>query len=212
MGISTTRDPKLKQWYEAKELQKESKVYVGATYKDLTSNFIEVNRYYFGRTLLNISFYEMYECHTYKRGWFDTDICRSEVDRYGKTCFILKEDLEPVIKNWVAVPEKEAELIPALTSKNIDVFKNWVVTKTGMIADPKDIELATSMLANPLKPFVIKGTDWPYWFKANDALIASTTSSWFRFLYDKCGVLTPAWLEEYTGEDKEKEHLEKSKG
>jgi len=67
------------------------------------------------------------------------------------------------------------------------------------------------MLANPLKLFVIKGTDWSYWFKVNDALIASTTSSWFRFFYDKCGVLILAWLEEYTGEDKEKEHLVKSK-
>lgn len=75
-----------------------------------------------------------------------------------------------------------------------------------MLADPKELELAKCLLTKQLKPFVIKGTDYPYWLKVKNELLSSTTSIWFKYLFDYLKALTPVWLEEYNGEDKEKEH------
>ena len=59
--------------------------------------------------------------------------------------------------------------------------------------------------------FVIKGTDWPYWFKVAGQLIPSTTSNWFKHLNLKYNYVAEATLEPYTGEDKYEEHTIKDK-
>ena len=54
--------------------------------------------------------------------------------------------------------------------------------------------------------FVIKGTDWPYWFKVAGQLIPSTTSNWFKHLNLKYNYVAEAALEPYTGVDMYEEH------
>lgn len=62
-----------------------------------------------------------------------------------------------------------------------------------------------------LQPFVIKGTNWPYWFKVNGKLINSDTSNWFRFLREKLNIMSENMLEAYAGPDKCDEHKRSQK-
>lgn len=59
------------------------------------------------------------------------------------------------------------------------------------------------------KPFVIKGTDWPYWFKIDGLLCHSETSNYFLFLDHEYDYLAESSLEEYNGPDKYSEHKNK---
>ncbi len=55
-------------------------------------------------------------------------------------------------------------------------------------------------------PYVIKNTDWPYWFTVDGVKIKSKTSNWFKYLYDTYDYISDSFLEKYTGPDKESEH------
>jgi hypothetical protein len=59
---------------------------------------------------------------------------------------------------------------------------------------------------------VIKGTDWPYWFKVAGQLIPSTTSNWFKHLLIKYNYVAEASLEPYKGEDKYEDHTVNQSG
>lgn len=59
------------------------------------------------------------------------------------------------------------------------------------------------------KAFVIKGSDWPYYFKHNGEILESKTSNWYKYLKDCYGYIADGILEEYNGPDKENEHIEK---
>ena len=61
------------------------------------------------------------------------------------------------------------------------------------------------------QPLVIKGTDWPYWFKVAGQLIPSTTSNWFKHLLIKYNYVAEASLEPYKGDDKYEDHTVKGK-
>lgn len=173
---------------------------------DLISKFIAIRKYRYGRALSKFDLYYAYTCRIHKDG-SRKKVIESPVDSYYEYTFILADELKPFIKDWVAIPEREAELIYRISFINDKIFSSWVVLKNGnMLADPKELELAKCLLAKQLKPFVIKGTDYPYWFKVKNELLSSTTSIWFKYLFDYLKVLTPVWLEEYNGEGKEKEH------
>lgn len=200
---------KAKSWIEF--AANPEKVYASVSWSDSAPKFIAINKYKCGRALYEFDFYYAYACHIRKDG-FKKTVVRDSIDKYYEYAFILAEELKPLIKDWVVVPEPEAKLIRCMPNVNDRIFNNWVVLKNGdMLADPKELELAKYLLARQLKPLVIKGTDYPYWFKVRNELLSSTTSIWFKYLFDYLKVLTPAWLEEYNGEDKEKEHLTKSK-
>lgn len=68
-------------------------------------------------------------------------------------------------------------------------------------AEYLDKALTTNLSAN-----VTKGSDWPYYFDIGEKYVVSRTSSWFKYLFDTFGYLTPSTLQPYTGEDKEKEY------
>lgn len=63
-----------------------------------------------------------------------------------------------------------------------------------------------SLLDTEQTPYVIKNTDWPYWFTIDGIKIKSKTSNWFKYLYDTYGYISDSFLEKYTGPDKESEH------
>lgn len=71
---------------------------------------------------------------------------------------------------------------------------------------PEDLEKITKAVETEQKPLVLKGTDWPYWFKVEGKLIPSTTSSWYNFLFKDRKILTEKMLEAYDGPDKYEEH------
>lgn len=195
---------KADSWFEL--AAKPEKVYAGIDLSDLISKFTAIRKYRYGRVLSKFDFYYAYTRHIQKDG-SRKKVIESPVDSYYEYTFILADELKSFIKDWVAIPEREAELIYRISYINDKIFSNWVVLKNGnMLADPKELELAKCLLTKQLKPFVIKGTDYPYWLKVKNELLSSTTSIWFKYLFDYLKVLTPVWLEEYNGEDKEKEH------
>lgn len=71
---------------------------------------------------------------------------------------------------------------------------------------PIDLKRIERAAETEQKPLVLKGTDWPYWFKVEGELIPSTTSNWFNFLYRDRKIVTEKMLEVYTGPDKCGEH------
>ena len=201
-------------WYEAtNETTKEIKSY--ATFEDLKPNFMRISRYDWGKAVQSLDFYTIEKCRIEKEGLFKSLTYKDDIDRPGRCVFVKTEDLKNLTKDWRA-PSSTTEclLIRNISNSNNEIFKNWVLVedKDGyykMIASPEDINLAEQLLTQTLQPFVIKGSDWPYWFKVNNELISSTTSNWFKHMYDCYKVLSPNWLEEYNGEDKEKEHTSK---
>lgn len=74
----------------------------------------------------------------------------------------------------------------------------------------EDIAKIENITKNDYKPFALKGSDWPYWFKVNGKLIKSRTSSWKNYLYTQYNYVTEESLEEYNGPDKCKEHVNDS--
>lgn len=78
----------------------------------------------------------------------------------------------------------------------------------GFMVHKDDIEKVKDIAQNNYKPFVLKGNDWPYWFKVNGKLIKSRTSSWKNYIYTQYGYITEDSLEEYNGPDKCKEHVD----
>lgn len=76
---------------------------------------------------------------------------------------------------------------------------------------PEDLKKIEKAIETEQKPLVLKGTDWPYWFKVEGKLIPSTTSSWFNFLYTEKKIVTEKMLEVYTGPDKYEEHKNECK-
>jgi len=125
----------------------------------------------------------------------------------GSDTFYKRSEIEKIAKNWKKVDSDDIiKVILALRC----AFKKWYCIPTNygfnMFADPEDIKLASELLKVPLKAYVVKGTDYPYWFKLRDTIIRSKTSSWFNFLYEEHHILAPIWLEEYNGEDKYLEH------
>lgn len=127
----------------------------------------------------------------------------------GLNAFYKKSEIEKISKGWERVDADTIKVILALRQ----AFKKWYCIPTdygfNMFADPEDIKIASELLKVPLKPYVVKDTDYPYWFKLKDTIIPSKTSSWFNFLYEKYTILAPVWLEEYNGKDKYLEHKEK---
>ena len=78
----------------------------------------------------------------------------------------------------------------------------------GFMIHKDDIEKVKDIAQNDYKPFVLKGSDWPYWFKVNGKLIKSRTSSWKTYIYKQFGYITEDSLEEYNGPDKCEEHAD----
>lgn len=86
-------------------------------------------------------------------------------------------------------------------------FRTLQTGAFGLMIHKEDIEKVKNIAQNDYKPFVLKGSDWPYWFKVNGKLIKSRTSSWKNHIYTQYGYLTEESLEEYNGPDKCKEHV-----
>lgn len=57
------------------------------------------------------------------------------------------------------------------------------------------------------QPYVLDGTDWPYWFDFEGKLLPSNTSNWFKYLQIKFDYISPTALVPYKGEDKYDEHM-----
>lgn len=56
------------------------------------------------------------------------------------------------------------------------------------------------------QPYVIDGTDWPYWFNFGSKLLPSNTSNWFKYLQEEFDYVSHTSLVPYKGEDKYYEH------
>lgn len=80
----------------------------------------------------------------------------------------------------------------------------------GLMVRKEDIEKVKDIAQADYKPFILKGSDWPYWFKVNGKLIKSRTSSWKNYIYSEYNYITEESLEEYNGPDKCKEHVNDS--
>jgi hypothetical protein len=89
-------------------------------------------------------------------------------------------------------------------------FRTLQTGAFGFMVHKEDIEKVKDIAQNDYKPFVLKGSDWPYWFKVNGKLIKSRTSSWKNYIYTQFGYITEDSLEEYNGPDKCKEHINDS--
>lgn len=206
---------KTETWYET-ENESTGEVTKYASFDDLRVVFTKINYGYYGSGLKSLDHYKISTCQSIKK-LFKTKTSTVE-DRYiQKSCYFYVKisDAKAYTDGWVKASPLEEELLNSINQKNPNIFKNWIYLSHNwggpkiLYVSPNDAKLLKFALASQLKPYVIKGSDWPYWFKLNNIFIESKTSSWFKFLYDNFGIMAPNWLEEYTGVDKEKEYLEK---
>lgn len=206
---------KTETWYEA-ENESTGEVTKYATFDDLRVVFTKIYYGFYGKGLENLDHYKINTYQSIKK-WFKTKTSNVE-DRYvQKGCYFYVKisDAKAHTNGWVKASSLEEELLNGINQKNPDIFKNWIYISHNwggpktLYVSPDDAKLLQMALAGQLKPYVIKGSDWPYWFKLNNIFIKSKTSSWFKYLHDNFGIMAPNWLEEYTGTDKEKEYLEK---
>lgn len=110
----------------------------------------------------------------------------------------LKHDLEAL--GFVPLPEQYENAIGLLDVKYYHIYHG------GYYVSPEDLKKIKNAVETEQKPLVLKGTDWPYWFKVEGKLIPSTTSSWFNFLYKDHNIVVENMLEVYKGPDKYEEH------
>ena len=176
-------------WYEA------TNNYTGVTEKyssfdEIRPLFSVIDRAWnYGIALVNLESYRIVKCHSYKAGLFKKSVDRNDLDRHGYTVYYKTKDLKAITEGWVEASELEQNLIENISKKNDKIFKRWIYSRNKnnvitMYVSPDDLAIAKQMLTTPLDPFVIKGSDWPYWFKVNDICLSSKTSSWFKYLYD----------------------------
>jgi hypothetical protein len=206
---------KTETWYEA-ENTSTGEVTRYATFDDLRVVFTKIDYGSYGSGLGNLDHYEINTCQSIKK-WFKTKTSTFE-DKWSQKGYYFVVKISDVIAHtngWIKVSPLEEELLNAINRKNPNIFKNWIYLSHGwggpktLYVSPDDAKLLQFALAGQLKPHVIKGSDWPYWFKLNNIFLKSKTSSWFKYLNDNFDIMAPNWLEEYTGPDKEKEYNEK---
>ena len=207
---------KTEKWYEA-ENESTGEVTKYATFDDLRVVFTIIDYGSYGPGLGALDRYKITICQSTKR-LFKTETTSAEEDRYtqkGYYFYAKISDAKARTNGWIKASPLEEELLNGINRKNPNIFKNWIYLSHGwggpktLYVSPDDAKLLQFALAGQLKPYVIKGSDWPYWFKLNNIFIESKTSSWFKYLHDNFDIMAPSWLEEYTGPDKEKEYSEK---
>lgn len=206
---------KTETWYEV-ENESTGEVTKYITFDDLRTQFTKINYGSYGIGLVNLNHYKINRLKSIKK-WFKTETSTIE-DGYtqkGYYFYAKINDAKARTNGWVKVSSLEEKLLNGINQRNPDIFKNWIYISHNwggpktLYVSPDDAKLLQMALAGQLKPYVIKGSDWPYWFKLNNIFIESKTSSWFKYLHDNFDIMAPNWLEEYTGPDKEKEYLEK---
>ena len=112
--------------------------------------------------------------------------------------YYMKAEVEAL--GFVPLPKGYDRFIGDLSVKYYHIYQG------DYFVSPEDLEKITKAVETEQKPLVLKGTDWPYWFKVEGKLIPSTTSSWFNFLYKDRQIVTEKMLEVYKGPDKYREH------
>ena len=115
----------------------------------------------------------------------------------------LKRDLEAL--GFVPLPEQYENAVGLLDVKYYHIHQG------GYYVSPEDLKKIKNVVETEQKPLVLKGTDWPYWFRVEGKLIPSTTSSWFNFLYKDRKIIVENMLEVYEGPDKYEEHKDDRK-
>lgn len=117
--------------------------------------------------------------------------------------YYLKHEIEAL--GFVPLTKNYEDFIGVLDVKYYHIYQG------GYYVSPEDLKKIEKAIETEQKPLVLKGTDWPYWFKVEGKLIPSTTSSWFKFLYKDHKIVTEQILEVYTGPDKYEEYKDERK-
>ena len=79
----------------------------------------------------------------------------------------------------------------------LDADGNYVTGKAVNLGNKKLIDELAEWFEKDLEPFVIKGTESPFWFKVKNKLIPSQYPSWTRFLYEKYRYFAEGFLVPY---------------
>lgn len=82
----------------------------------------------------------------------------------------------------------------------------YLSTNKGYFIKAEDKAKLDEIIKTEYKPYVLKGTDWPYWFDVNGELVNSPTSSWANYLFTQHNIVSKTALESYKGPDKYEEH------
>ena len=100
------------------------------------------------------------------------------------------------------------EIYNLLSSFGIPVVEIWSESGNQIehYTDLKAFNEVIEELNTEHQPFVIKNTDWPYWFEFRGNKVASKTSSWYKYLFDNYHYISDNFLVPYEGPDKESEH------
>lgn len=116
--------------------------------------------------------------------------------------FVLRRDINS-LKGFVKLENNQNDDTHLLKEFGVPYFRSG----NGQTCVYKEkYDKVMSLLNTEQTPYVIKNTDWPYWFIVDGVKIKSKTSSWFKYLYDTHGYISDSFLEKYTGPDKESEH------
>jgi hypothetical protein len=118
--------------------------------------------------------------------------------------YYLKSEIEAL--GFVPLTKNYENMIGVLDVKYYHIYNGG-----GYYVSPIDLKRIEKAVETEQKPLVLKGTDWPYWFKIDGELIPSTTSNWFNYLYTDRKIITEKMLEVYTGPDKYEGHRNECK-
>lgn len=159
--------------------------------KELNEKFVKLWNH-------NIPNLEEYYEETESHNWNEREkrfIIRGHNTNYE---YYLKSDIETL--GFVPLTKNYENMIGVLNVKYYHIYNG------DYYVSPEDFKKIKKAIETEQKPLVLKGTDWPYWFKVDGELIPSTTSNWFNYLYNDRKILVEKMLEAYTGPDKYEEH------
>lgn len=81
-----------------------------------------------------------------------------------------------------------------------DLKASYYIDDNVVYASPEAIDKATRFIKANLKPLVIEGTQWPYWFEFEGNYFPSPTSSFKKYLLNY-NIVDKSTLVRYSGKD-----------
>lgn len=122
----------------------------------------------------------------------------ADMHKYYIKCYIHKSNSDKFTKvedNYIPLVE---ELIRNGCLDNY--MKLFTKRHTYRYYVSKEIYKGLEDIKKPHVPYVVKGTNFPYYFKICGKMVKSTTTNYYKFISDWVGVL-PEFVEEYKGEE-----------
>lgn len=125
------------------------------------------------------------------------------VRKYENSLYVITKES---VKDFIPISENDCKItsLGGLDGSGNSVLKCYQSEDGHYFIEPEFKKVKKDVLEEH-KAFVVKGTDYPYYFKHKDRYLNSKTSNWYKYLRNNYGFIAEELLEEYNGPDKENE-------